>query len=75
MTHLKFFAHRILSQGKPVQQDSTLYEIIREKYEQAYFCTKQIDLHLIQQYQHPLSDDESLYLTIHIERLRAELKK
>jgi beta-glucoside operon transcriptional antiterminator len=74
VTHLKFFSHRLLSQSKPAQQDTSLYDIIRQRYEQAYHCTKQIDLHLIQQYQHSLSDDESLYLTIHIERLRAELK-
>ena len=73
-THLKFFAHRILSHSKQTQQDNSLYELVRQKYKLAYFCTKQIDLHLIQQYQHPLSDDESLYLTIHIERLRTELK-
>ena len=75
VTHLKFFAQRILSKGTQTQQDSSLYEIVRQKYHQAYLCTKQIDLHLIQQYQHPLTDDESLYLTIHIERLRTELKK
>ena len=75
VTHLKFFAQRILSKGTQTQQDSSLYEIVRQKYDQAYLCTKQIDLHLIQQYQHPLTDDESLYLTIHIERLRTELKK
>ncbi|MCO6538027.1 MAG: PRD domain-containing protein [Gilliamella sp.] len=74
VTHLKFFAHRILSHRKQTQQDNSLYELVRQKYELAYICTKQIDLHLIQQYQHPLSDDESLYLTIHIERLRTELK-
>ncbi|MWN05484.1 BglG family transcription antiterminator LicT [Gilliamella sp. Pas-s95] len=74
VTHLKFFAHRILNQQSQPQQDASLYEIIRQKYKKAYLCTKQIDLHLIQQYQHPLSDDESLYLTIHIERLRTELK-
>ena len=73
--HLKFFAQRILSKGTHTQQDSSLYEIVRKKYDQAYLCTKQIDLHLIQQYQHALTDDESLYLTIHIERLRTELKK
>lgn len=72
VTHLKFFAQRILSQGKPTQQDDYLYDLIRQKYEKSYHCTKQIDLHLIQQYQHPLSDDESMYLTIHIERLRKE---
>ena len=75
VTHLKFFAQRILSKGTQTQQDSSLYEIVRQKYHQAYLCTKQIDLHLIQQYQHSLTDDESLYLTIHIERLRTELKK
>lgn len=75
VTHLKFFANRILSQDKQTQQDTSLFEIIRKKYEQAYLCTKQIDLHLIQQYQHPLTDDESLYLTIHIERLRTEPNK
>ncbi|WP_334323324.1 BglG family transcription antiterminator LicT [Gilliamella apicola] len=75
VTHLKFFAQRILSKGTQTQQDFSLYEIVRQKYDQAYLCTKQIDLHLIQQYQHPLTDDESLYLTIHIERLRTELKK
>lgn len=75
VTHLKFFAHRILNQQSQIQQDTSLYEIIRQKYKKSHLCTKQIDLHLIQQYQHPLSDDESLYLTIHIERLRTELKK
>ncbi|NUF49739.1 BglG family transcription antiterminator LicT [Gilliamella sp. ESL0250] len=74
VTHLKFFAHRILSHSKQTQQDNSLYELVRQKYELAYLCTKQIDLHLIQQYQHPLSDDESLYLTIHIQKLRTELK-
>lgn len=75
ITHLKFFSHRILSQTEHPEQDASLYELIRKKYEQAYQCTKQIDLHLIQHYSHPLSDDESLYLTIHIERLRNELKQ
>lgn len=74
VTHLKFFAQRILNPGKSSQQDDSLYELIRQKYERSYLCTKQIDLHLIQQYQHPLSDDESMYLTIHIERLRNELR-
>lgn len=73
ITHLKFFAHRLLNGSSVSSQDISLFEIVKEKYHQSYLCTKRIDLHLIQQYQHPLSDDESLYLTIHIERLRNEL--
>lgn len=75
VTHLKFFSQRILNPGISIQQDDSLYQLIRQKYQQAYYCTKQIDLHLIQQYQHPLTDDESMYLTIHIERLRNELQQ
>lgn len=74
VTHLKFFSQRILNNNFVSSQDISLYEIVKDKYHQAYLCTKRIDLHLIQQYAHPLTDDESLYLTIHIERLRNELQ-
>ncbi|RKS87393.1 BglG family transcriptional antiterminator [Orbus hercynius] len=74
VTHLKFFAHRMLSHHTIVSTDISLYEMVKEKYHASYRCTKRIDLHLIQQYSHALTDDESLYLTIHIERLRKELE-
>lgn len=73
ITHLKFFAHRIINHNTVPNQDPSLCEIVKEKYHEAYLCTKRIDIHLIQQYQYPLTDDECLYLTIHIERLRQEL--
>lgn len=74
ITHLKFFAQRVINGNFVSSQDIALYEIIKEKYHQSYLCTKRIDLNLIQQYNHPLTDDESFYLTIHIERLRKELQ-
>lgn len=75
VTHLKFFAQRILNNNFISSQDVSLYEIIKTNYAQAYDCVKRIDLHLAQQYSHPLTDDESLYLTIHVEKLRTELTK
>lgn len=75
ITHLKFFSQRILNASSVSGQDMSLYQIIKEKYHESYLCTKRVDIHLIQQYEHPLTDDESLYLTIHIERLRTELLK
>lgn len=74
ITHLKFFSQRVLNNNFVASEDISLYEMIKEKYYQSYLCTKRIDLHLIQQYDHPLTDDESLYLTIHIERLKNELQ-
>ncbi|QIQ21679.1 BglG family transcription antiterminator LicT [Zophobihabitans entericus] len=73
ITHLKFFAQRILNNSFVASHDVSLYEIVKEKYPTSYQCVKRVDLHLIQQYEHPLTDDESLYLIIHIERLRSEL--
>ncbi|WP_392551541.1 PRD domain-containing protein [Orbus wheelerorum] len=74
ITHLKFFAQRVINGNFSSSEDISLYEIVKEKYHQSYLCTNRIDMHLIQQYEHPLTDDESLYLTIHIERLRKELQ-
>lgn len=75
ITHLKFFAHRILNNNFTVNQDTSLCEIIKQKYQQAYLCTQKIDTYLINYYEHHLTEDESLYLTIHIERLRKELQQ
>lgn len=73
VTHLKFFSQRILSQQSFDDQDSSLNEIIKAKYQSAHQCTQKIGRYLVDNYEHPLSEDESLYLTIHIERLRKEL--
>lgn len=75
ITHLKFFAQRVLNDNFAANEDASLYEMIKNKYTEAYYCTDKIDLHLAQQYQHPLTDEEKLFLTIHVERLRAELTK
>lgn len=74
ITHLKFFSHRILNDNFTTTHDPALWDMIKQNYQQAYLCTKRIDLHLINQYGHALTEDESLYLTIHIERLRNELQ-
>lgn len=74
ITHLKFFSHRILNDNFTTTHDPALWDMIKQNYQQAYSCTKRIDLHLINQYGHALTEDESLYLTIHIERLRNELQ-
>ncbi|XKM12813.1 PRD domain-containing protein [Orbaceae bacterium ac157xtp] len=73
VTHLKFFAQRILNDNFSSNEDNSLYEIVKGKYLQSYQCVKRIDTHLGQQYDHPLTDDEKLYLIMHVERLRSEL--
>lgn len=70
MTHLKFFAQRMV-RHTPYNESSEdeLLELIVNKYPQAYKGTCKIEEFIQKKYQYPLSDDEKLYLTIHIERL------
>ena len=70
ITHLKFFAQRLL-EGKTYldnAQDDLLYTI-KEKYVNSYECADKISKFIKTKYSYDLSNDEKLYLTIHIERI------
>lgn len=70
VTHLKFFAQRLVTR-KTYQEESEddLLDIIKMKYKNAYECVKVIKKFLVEQYDYLLSDEEMLYLTIHIARV------
>lgn len=70
ITHLKFFAERIFSkttmQGNEVDG---LLDVIKEKYKEAYACVLKIAAFLQNRYAYTLSEEEILYLSIHISRI------
>lgn len=70
ITHLKFFAQRLTS-GKTYRDDGDdgLLEVIRVKYKNAYNCVQTITRFIVQKYEYVLSNEEVLYLTIHIARI------
>lgn len=70
VTHLKFLAQRLVS-NKTYKENSEddLLDIIKVKYKNAYECVKTIKKFLVEQYDYLLSDEEMLYLTIHIARV------
>lgn len=70
VTHLKFFAQRLVS-GKLHEQDGQdeLLDTIKKKYVNSYKCVEKIRDFVKSRYSYALSDDEMLYLTIHIERI------
>lgn len=72
ITHLKFFAQRMLNNNYVSSEDESLYDVVKEKYTSAYSCTEKISEHLSRNYDHPLTKEEMLFLTIHIERVRQE---
>ncbi len=70
ITHLKFFAQRLL-EGKTYiddAQDDLLYTI-KTRYVNSYECADKISRFIKIKYNYDTSNDEKLYLTIHIERI------
>lgn len=70
VTHLKFFARRLFNDSKETKDDVVLFEIIIQRYPDAYACVEMIEKHIKKVYQQTLSISERLYLTMHIARIK-----
>jgi beta-glucoside operon transcriptional antiterminator len=75
ITHLKFFAQRLLNDSPAVNQESALFEMIKQQYAEAFTCVEKIRVYIHSIYNRFLTDEEMLYLTIHIERITKEKQK
>ncbi|MCB2353336.1 BglG family transcription antiterminator LicT [Clostridium estertheticum] len=69
VTHLKFFAQRMMNETTAKSDDEYLYDIVIEKYSDVYKCVNKIKTHLKKAYNTTLSKEEMVYLTIHIQRV------
>lgn len=70
ITHLKFFAQRLLTHTAYDSEDNEeLLEVVKKQYGQAYACTGRIGEFLWNKYEYDISKEEQLYLTIHIARM------
>ena len=72
VTHLKFFAQRMLTRTGVADDDATLHSAVKENYVKAWVCAEKIARHLQKSYQRELTTEEIMFLTIHIERVRKE---
>ncbi|USL27475.1 BglG family transcription antiterminator LicT [Priestia megaterium] len=70
ITHLKFFAQRLVK-GNHYNSatDDDLYHVIKVKYPVAHKCSQKIKKFIESSYTYELTDEEMIYLTIHIERV------
>ncbi|QLC90759.1 BglG family transcription antiterminator LicT [Priestia megaterium] len=70
ITHLKFFAQRLVK-GNHYNNatDDDLYHMIKVKYPDAHKCSQKIKKFIESSYTYELTDEEMIYLTIHIERV------
>ncbi|MHC5228669.1 PRD domain-containing protein [Enterococcus sp. LJL99] len=70
VTHIRYFMNRQLHNKAFVSENNNgLYAIIQEQYPRSYACGLMIREMLKKDYQMSISDDEMVYLIIHIERI------
>lgn len=70
ITHLKFFAQRLVANKTfKDSSDDELLEVVKVKYNTSYKCVERITEFILRKYKYELSNEEKLYLTIHIERV------
>ena len=72
ITHLKFFAQRLVNGNYYEDNDNELYEIIKAKYPNSYECTKRIEGFIKQKFNDKLTKEEKLYLIVHTARVVKE---
>lgn len=69
ITHVKFFAQRLMLGSYYEEDDSELLDAIRAKHPDAYACTREITDLIEQKRGYRLGSEEELYLTVHIARV------
>lgn len=72
VTHLKFFAQRVFTDTEMEEDDKNFLQILKEKYKEEYQCALKIRSYTIKEYQKDLTEDELVYLTVHIKRVTME---
>ena len=70
VTHLKFFARRLLRTQASTSDDVAMYEIVKERYPSEYQCALAIENHVKKIYEQELSLSEKLYLMLHMTRIK-----
>ena len=69
VTHLKFFARRIVSGQQYGDEDADLLGVVRYKYPRAFACAQKVCAYVKREKGFASGQNEPLYLTIHIARV------
>lgn len=69
MAHLKFLARRISSKELLDDEEMAMAEEIKHKYPKEYACSEKIASYIRHCYHVELTEEEQMYLTIHIRRV------
>lgn len=69
VTHLKFFIQRAVNRQYYPSEDAELYELYMKKVPKCYECARKIKKYMEEKTGTEVTDEEVMYLTIHISRV------
>ena len=69
ITHLKFFVQRVFSGTEVDEDDKSFLLTLKEQYKNEYQCALKIRDYMRKEYGQELTEDELVYLTVHIKRV------
>ncbi|MGL4772378.1 MAG: BglG family transcription antiterminator LicT [Clostridium sp.] len=75
LTHLKYFARRVLTNKQYDNDSGDLIELVQLKYNRAYKCALVIRDFIKDKYKYNVNDDEVVYLTLHIHRVTRNVEE
>lgn len=75
VTHLRYFAHRLIHTNAEHSKDESLFVSVRQEYPDSFGCTQKIYRFIEDKLSHKMTKEEMMFLTIHIERVRREHKE
>ena len=73
VTHIRFFAQRMLQNKQYESTDDEWYQLLKNKYRKSYNCIVKIADYIHDQYYYEMDREEMMYLMIHIEKVTREL--
>lgn len=72
VTHIKYFVRRMVTGKRAAKEDLGFLEVVKMKYPNEYKCAQKIEKYVQTEMGATLSEDELIYLSIHIRRVTEE---
>lgn len=74
ITHLKFFAQRVLTKKEAgdEQAEAPFIQMVREHYKREYACALKIKAYIEKNYENRITEEEIVYLSIHLQRITSK---
>ena len=75
LVHLRYFAGRVINREEAALADDRFVEKMKNNFPEEFKCTVKIRQYLENNFEYPVSDDELIYLAVHIHRVLMAQKR